>query len=79
MKKMLKNKIMRKFDKIKDCDSNIIQSGDKVTYINRITELLTEGIIHHMIGGSFGIESKTHRGIYKYTEVHTYKIKKQSK
>ena len=70
---------MRKFDKIEDCDGNIIQSGDKVTYKNRITDLTTEGVIHHMIGGSFGIESKTHRGIYKYTEVHTYKIKKQSK
>ena len=66
----------RKLEKTKDCDGNIIQSGDRVSYINRITNLTTEGIIHHMIGGSFGIESKTHRGIYKYTEVHTFKIKK---
>ena len=66
----------RKLEKTKDCDGNIIQSGDKVSYINRITNLPTEGIIHHMIGGSFGIESKTHRGIYKYTEVYTFKIKK---
>lgn len=74
---MLKNKIMRKFDKIEDCDGNIIQSGDKVTYKNRITDQITEGVIHHMIGGSFGIEGDRYRGIYKYTEVHTYKIKKQ--
>jgi hypothetical protein len=66
----------RKLEKTKDCDGNIIQSGDKVSYINRITNLPTEGIIHHMIGGSFGIESKTHRGIYKYIEVNTFKIKK---
>ena len=66
----------RKLEKTKGCDGNIIQSGDRVSYINRITNLTTEGIIHHMIGGSFGIECKTHRGIYKYTEVHTFKIKK---
>ena len=54
---------MRKFDKIKDCDGNIIQSGDKITYKNRITEQITEGTIHHMIGGSFGIEGTQYRGI----------------
>lgn len=69
---------MRKLDKIEDCEGNIIQSGDTVYYINRITELVTEGVIHHMIGGSFGIESKTHRGIYKYSEVNTYKIRKKT-
>ena len=65
----------RKLEKIKDCEGNIIQSGDKVSYINRITELVTEGVIHHMIGGSFGIECKRYRGIYKYTEVNTFQIK----
>jgi len=69
---------MREFDKIEDCEGNIIQNGDTVYYENRITEEITEGVIHHMIGGSFGIESKTHRGIYKYTEVNTYKIKKKT-
>lgn len=73
---MLKNKKMREFDKIKDCEGITIQSGDKVTYKNRITDLTTEGVIHHMIGGSFGIECERYRGIYKYTEVNTYKIKK---
>tara|TARA_Y100000034_G_scaffold58354_1_gene71154 strand:+ start:824 stop:1033 length:210 start_codon:yes stop_codon:yes gene_type:complete len=68
---------MRKFDKIKDCEGNIIQSGDNVTYKNRITDLITEGVIHHMIGGSFGIECKQYRGIYKYTEVNTYQIRKR--
>ena len=67
----------RELETTKDCDGNMIQSGDKVSYINRITEMVTEGIIHHMIGGSFGIESKTHRGIYKYTEVNTFQIRKQ--
>jgi len=69
---------MREFDKIEDCEGNIIQSGDTVYYENRITGFMTEGVIHHMVGGSFGIESKTHRGIYKYTEVNTYKIKKKT-
>ena len=68
---------MRKFDKIEDCDGNIIQSGDKVYYKNRITNLTTEGVIHHMIGGSFGIECERYRGIYKYTEVNTYQIRKR--
>ena len=67
---------IRELETTQDCDGNIIQSGDKVSYINRITEMVTEGIIHHMIGGSFGIESKTHRGIYKYTEVNTFQIRK---
>ena len=66
----------RKLEKTKDCEGNIIQSGDKVSYINRVTVLVTVGVIHLMIGGSFGIESKTHRGIYKYTEVNIFKIKK---
>jgi len=69
---------MREFDKIKDCEGNIIQNGDTVYYKNRITEEITEGVIHHMIGGSFGIECEKYRGIYKYTEVNTYKIRKKT-
>ena len=68
---------MRKFDKLEDCDGNIIQSGDTITFKNRVTDLITEGVIHHMTGGSFGIEDKRYRGIYKYTEVHIYQIRKK--
>lgn len=68
---------MEEFDKIKDCEGTTIQSLDTVSYIDRETKETTEGIIHNMIGGSFGIESKTNRGIYKYDEVNTYNIKKK--
>lgn len=69
---------MRKFDKIEDCEGNIIQSGDTVYYKCRITENITEGVIHHMVGGSFGIEGPRYRGIYKYNEVRIYQIKKKT-
>ena len=68
---------MREFDKIKDCDGSIIQSGDTVYFKCKISNQITEGVIHHMIGGSFGIEGPRYRSLYKYQEVRIYSIKKK--
>lgn len=46
---------MREFDKIEDCEGNIIQSGDTVCFKCKITNQITEGIIHHMMGGKLWI------------------------
>ncbi len=68
---------MREFDKIEDCEGNIIQSGDTVSFKCKMTNNITEGTIHHMIGGSFGLEGPRYRAIYKYHEVNIYQIKKK--
>tara|TARA_R100001443_G_scaffold84302_3_gene90993 strand:- start:2891 stop:3112 length:222 start_codon:yes stop_codon:yes gene_type:complete len=67
---------MRKFDTIKDCDGNTIQSGDKIYYKCKHDNLIREGTIHHMIGGSFGVEGPRYRMIYSYNEVKPYSIRK---
>lgn len=67
---------MREFDKIKDCDGNIIQSGDKIHYKCKHDGMVKEGTIHHMIGGSFGVEGPRYRMIYAYGEVRSYQIRK---
>jgi len=42
-----------------------------------MTNNITEGTIHHMKGGSFGLEVPRYRAIYKYHEVNMYQIKKK--
>ena len=69
---------MREFDKIEDCEGNIIQSGDTVCFKCKITNQITEGIIHHMMGGSFGLKDQ---GIEVFTSTmkSTFiKLKKNS-
>ena len=34
------------------------------------------GTIHHMIGGSFGVESDRYRAIYNYSDIKPYSIRK---
>jgi len=70
---------MRKFDIIKDCDGNKIQSGDQVHHKCKIDGQYKEGTIHHMVGGSFGIGSDRFRAIYNYSEVKVYSIRKINK
>ena len=53
-------------------------NGKTVCFKCKITNQITEGVIHHMIGGSFGLEGPRYRSIYKYHEVNIYKIKKNS-
>jgi len=65
-----------RLEKTKDCEGNVIQSGDKVEFNCRITQLRKKGVIHHMIGGSFGIEDERIRAIYKYTDTKVYNIQK---
>ena len=65
-----------RLEKTKDYNGNVIKSGDKVEFNCRITQLRKKGVIHHMIGGSFGIEDERIRAIYKYTDTIVYKIKK---
>ena len=66
---------MRKFDKIKDStERNMIQSGDRVHHKCKIDGLYKEGTIHHMIGGSFAIESDRYRTLYNYNQVKAYSI-----
>ncbi len=66
---------MRKFDKIKDSTGrNMIQSGDRVHHKCKIDGFYKEGTIHHMIGGSFAIESDRYRTLYNYNQVKAYSI-----
>ena len=66
---------MRKFDKIKDSTGrNMIQSGDRVHHKCKIDGTYKEGTIHHMVGGSFGIESSRFRALYSYNDVKSYSI-----
>ncbi len=63
-----------RLEKTKDYNGNVIKSGDRVKFTCKITGLRKEGVIHHMIGGSFGIEDKKIRAIYKYSDTKVYKI-----
>ena len=56
-----------RLEKTKDYNGNVIKSGDRVKFNCKITGLRKEGVIHHLIGGSFGIEDKKIRAIYKYS------------
>ena len=67
---------MRKFDIIKDCDGNKIKSGDKVHHKCKIDGFYKIGTIHHMIGGSFGVESDRYRAIYNNSDIKPYSIRK---
>ncbi len=68
---------MREFDKIKDATGKIyIQSGDRVHHKCKIDGKYKKGTIHHMIGGSFAIESDMYRAIYNYSDVRPYNILK---
>jgi hypothetical protein len=69
---------MRKFDTIKDCDGNKIQSGDSVHHKCKIDSQYKKGIIHHMVGGSFAIEGDRYRTLYNYSDVKPYSIRKTS-
>lgn len=71
---------MRKFDKIKDSTGRSkIQSGDRVHHKCKIDGLYKEGTVHHMIGGSFAIESDRYRVLYNYNQVKAYSIIKINK
>jgi hypothetical protein len=65
-----------RLEKAKDSKGNQIQTGDKVAFNCRITQLRKKGVIHHMIGGSFGIDDGKIRAIYKYTDTKVYNIQK---
>ena len=68
---------MRKFDKIKDATGKTyIQSGDCVHHKCKIDGFYKKGTIHHMIGGSFAIESDRYRTLYSYNQVKVYNILK---
>jgi hypothetical protein len=65
-----------RLEKTKDCKGNTIKTGDTVEFNCKIQKLKKQGTIHHMTGGSFGIDDGKIRAIYKFTEVKMYGIKK---
>jgi len=68
----------RKFDTIKDIKGNKITSGDRIYYKCKLDGMVKEGTIHHMTGGSFGVEGDRYRTIYSYNEVKPYQIMKKN-
>ena len=63
-------------DIIRDSNGNTITTGDKVNFYCKNDNMMKEGLITKMAGGSFGIKCDRYVMLYKYKEVDKHMISK---
>ena len=63
-------------DIIRDSNKGKITSGDRVNFYCKNDNIMKEGTITKMTGGTFGIKCTDYVMLYKYKEVDKYMISK---
>ena len=63
-------------DIIRDSNKGKITTGDRVNFYCKNDNIMKEGLITKMTGGTFGIKCPRYVMLYKYNEVDKYMIRK---
>jgi hypothetical protein len=61
---------------IRDSNKGKITTGDRVHFYCKNDNIMKEGLITKMTGGTFGIKCSRYVMLYKYNEVDKYMIRK---